>query len=425
MGKRKARARAAEQSAPATWSLWAAAVLAAAEVLWAWFLWDQLLDLRRGADPFCPLGDPQACARIWDLPLAKAVHAWTGLPVAAWGLVWGLVALALPVWTGLRARTRRATRVAWSATLLTAVAGVGGVGVLLGASLLAGQLCPNCVAALAAGCAAVAFLVLLYPGLQTPRARPEPLGALPSATAPRPPPARPSGIAPDARRELAERQLAELIGGLRPELLQALSDALAGYASSEVVPPRPPRALIGAPDAPVRITEFSDILCGHCADLHLAVEQLVELTPPGSFALEPRHFPLDSGCNPRIQGAPERPVRCLAARALICLEDREGAFELAGELFSRQERLTEDGVYAAAARLIPRDQLQACVQSPETEAKLQDDIAWASQHGIRGTPLVLVNGREAPAFLPFLYAVVLSQGDPEHPAFEALPPPRS
>jgi serine/threonine-protein kinase len=100
MGKRKARARAAEQSAPATWSLWAAAVLAAAEVLWAWFLWDQLLDLRRGADPFCPLGDPQACARIWDLPLAKAVHAWTGLPVAAWGLVWGLVALALPAESG-------------------------------------------------------------------------------------------------------------------------------------------------------------------------------------------------------------------------------------------------------------------------------------------------------------------------------------
>ena len=74
---------------------------------------------------------------------------------------------------------------------------------------------------------------------------------------------------------------------------------------------------------------------------------------------------------------------------------------------------------------MPREELKECIESRQTEAKLQDDIAWAAQHGIRGTPLVLVNGRQAPPFLPFLYAMVLSEGDLEHPAFEALPPPRS
>jgi serine/threonine-protein kinase len=36
---------------------------------------------------------------------------------------------------------------------------------------------------------------------------------------------------------------------------------------------------------------------------------------------------------------------------------------------------------------------------------------------------VLVNGREAPFSLPFLYAMVLAEANPEHPAFAVLPPP--
>ena len=62
---------------------------------------------------------------------------------------------------------------------------------------------------------------------------------------------------------------------------------------------------------------------------------------------------------------------------------------------------------------------------PGTEAKLRSDIAWAMAHEIRGTPLVLVNGRKASAFAPFLYAMVITGGDTEHPAFASLPRPRA
>jgi serine/threonine-protein kinase len=73
-----------------------------------------------------------------------------------------------------------------------------------------------------------------------------------------------------------------------------------------------------------------------------------------------------------------------------------------------------------------RERLEDCVDSPETEAKLRDDIAWALQHEIKGTPLLLVNGREIPPphTLHFLYAMVLAEANPEHPAFAELPPPR-
>jgi serine/threonine-protein kinase len=67
--------------------------------------------------------------------------------------------------------------------------------------------------------------------------------------------------------------------------------------------------------------------------------------------------------------------------------------------------------------------LAACMASPDTQAKLLADIQWAEEHGIQGTPLVLVNGRQAAAFPAFLYALVLAGGDPGHPAFAALPPP--
>jgi serine/threonine-protein kinase len=147
------------------------------------------------------------------------------------------------------------------------------------------------------------------------------------------------------------------------------------------------------------------------------------MLPSGSFALESRQFPLDARCNPAIQmKSSDDGVRCVAARAMICTEKSWMSF--AGVLFENQRRLTTKMVYSLAAPFISRERLEDCVASAETEAKLRDDIAWAQQHDIQGTPLVLVNGREASSSLEFLYAMVLAKANPEHPAFAALPPPR-
>jgi serine/threonine-protein kinase len=60
--------------------------------------------------------------------------------------------------------------------------------------------------------------------------------------------------------------------------------------------------------------------------------------------------------------------------------------------------------------------------SAATAAKLQDDIQLALRYELDGTPLVLVNGRKAVAFPPFLYAMVLTRGALDDPAFASLPP---
>jgi serine/threonine-protein kinase len=107
---------------------------------------------------------------------------------------------------------------------------------------------------------------------------------------------------------------------------------------------------------------------------------------------------------------------------MICLE--KDWLPFADALFENQRWLTTRKIYDLAAPFMARDRLEECVSSPGTAAKLDDDIAWALQHEIQGTPLVLVNGREMPASLQFLYAMVLAEADPEHPAFAVLPPPQ-
>ncbi len=429
------RAATAPPVAPRPVALAAAVALAGLHGLWALFQWTELAVARAGGEPFCPLGDAGACAALWDSPIAIAVQTSTGLPVAGWGLVWSVAAFALPLGVLTRAARGRTAPGAWAATLVTALAGLTGVLGLAAASLALGRLCGTCVltyvlvltyaalcfgqpgrlrggeavrgAVLAAAVALAAFLVLLVPGLRT---SPAPQAA--SLVAP----GTPAALGPEAR------PLAESIQALPPQARQLLADTLAAWARSAPVPLRPPRALLGPAGAPVRITEFSDVLCGHCAALHRVLGEL-RAFPDAPFALDARQFPLDAACNPFAARRDESPVRCLAARALICLEGHPDAFAFTGRLFAHQQELSEERIYELAAPLRSRAELAACVAHPETERKLQEDVSWAAELGIQGTPLVLVNDRPAANFPPLLQALVLARGDPTHPSLARLPTP--
>jgi protein-disulfide isomerase len=222
-----------------------------------------------------------------------------------------------------------------------------------------------------------------------------------------------------------EDALPAYVASLPPAARQALSDALGQMRRGPSSTLPPPRALRGSPEAPVRFTEFTDVRCSHCAELHRVWEELGRAVPPGSFSVEPRFFPLDSACNAQIRAlarAPD-PVRCLAPRVQICVDDRPAAASLAGALFAEQRTLTADRVYELAAPYDARGTLRECVESHQTAAKLADDVALAARYHPQGTPIVLVNGRLGSALPQFLYAIVLARGSPDHPAFASLPPP--
>jgi hypothetical protein len=417
---------------PGRFALTLAVVLAAAHAIWSLFQWRQLVLARRGSDYFCSLGAGDDCAAVWDSAFARAIRDGTGVPVAGWGLAWSLVAFALALWA-LRRRTRgRSIEPVWSAALLTALAGIASVAVLAGSAFSSGLLCTTCMityvlvlayaatcllasgklaaadvrrgAGLAVGAVVAAYLALLYPGLRTPKGS-----------------AQESVDLLDAVERSDATPLEKLISRLSPAFRQVLSNELAEYEESDRVPPHPARDLIGSSTAPVRITSFSDIRCSHCADLHRTMNLLREKLPPGSFSIELRQFPLDGSCNPAIESSGRDGVSCLAARALICVDG--GSMAYADALFDNQHQLTTERIYDLAAPFMSRERLASCVGSPDTDAKLKDDIEWATQNEIVGTPLVLVNGRKATPSPHLLFALVLAGADPENPAFAVLPPP--
>lgn len=423
---------------PSAGSLAALVALGVATALWSLFLWAEVVGSRSGATPFCPLGEAAQCSALWDAPFARAVHAWTGIPIAGWGMVWGLAAMGLPLLALVRLAEGSAIGALVSAVRVVAAGGVVSVFVLGGVAAAASAFCTACFAsylivagyagialfgwqhlglpelsrgvATAASVTAAAFLLLLYPGRSTPKSASE---------AGRAAVAQGATLAQSAGGS-ANEPLAEFVNQLAPGLRQTLADSLHAYRTGIALPPQPARFLTGNANAPLRITEWSDVLCDHCAQLHETLSELFRLAAPGSFSVEPRQYPLDAACNPGIERS-GGPLRCLAAKAQICMESQANAFEYAGALFAKQKTLSEADVYRLAEPFMPRARLEACVASAETSARLRDDIEQASRYKLDGTPLVVLNGRKAVAFPPFLYAMVLNAGATDHPSFASLP----
>ncbi len=411
------------------------------------FQWFELLASLRGESTVCSIGEKLDCAVVWGLPAAKTVHRVFGVPVAGLGLVWGLSALAQSVaarsrpwlYTGLR---------------LTAVAGVASCLGFFALSAQAGTWCLTCLttyalvfgfatltvalprpdgwwshflssSAFAAGATLLAYLVVLIPGLRTPV---ETDYELPTVAGRSP---QPAGA---AEREGAVRakatppeppSLRQFLEDLPPPALEALADGLRKYAKASRVDVSSfeIRNRWGSADAPVHIVDFIDVGCVHCKHLNGLLDQLKTRFSPSEFSMETRYYPLDGGCNPQLgTGGKAASFRCAGAKALICAEGREGHAGLRREVLERQNQLSPDALPELVQQVVglePRE-LKTCMEGEATQRKLMDDIAYAGRYDIKGTPLVVVNGRETPLSPPVLYALILSGGQLDHPALQSL-----
>jgi protein-disulfide isomerase len=427
--------------------------LPALTALLALFQWMELVVVRAGGDVSCSISEKLDCASVWSAPLAKAVHALTRVPVAGWGLVWALGALGAGLWAVSAGLGQRSVDRAVATARVFAGAGVIAAIGLFAVSLSLGVYCPTCIVTYAlvaayaffamraqagrasgfaglrqglvpAGSLVVSgYLLALYPGSRTALEPKVDLGV-----------ARPQDGEASAERPpvlLADSSpLSSFLAQLPPEAQQAVSSSLDFMRHSPVVEPGrfPPRALQGPASAPLRIVDFSDMLCGHCRHLHLTMEELEKTAPAGSFSRESRYFPLDSACNPKLppKMTDGKGTRCVAAKALICSEKHPKLFELRHKLFEAQSELDVDKVYELARQVTgaERAALERCVEAEETKATLLADIEYAEIFQPKGTPLVLINGRNGTPIGPFLYAMILAQGDMQHAAFAMLPPPK-
>lgn len=417
------------------------------------YQWVELYQLRTvGTLPGCSVNATIDCAQVWDSSLSTATHRITGIPLPGWGLIWSIavIGLAAPLLISTQARML-ATRT----TALRIVTGVGAVAslVLGGYSVALATFCPTCiafyvctwVAAFLAfrhthadrsdwamglvhsiGWVIVPLLLLVYPGQNTPQ-------SLASITAPAPPPApasTPASTPPAATSTpLAQQEdeLTRFVNGLSPAAQQALSDTLNAHRLASVIQRDPvaARTTMGTAGSGVQLVEWIDIKCPHCKNLFSAFQEIRKVASPEKWYLESRNFPLDGNCNPGIAQKQADDVRCVAAKILICLSGSTREHEVRQKLFDAQETLIASKAWElAAADSEEKLKLESCVNDTSTTAQLMGDIEYANAYGIEGTPLVVINGRKTPAWPPLILALILANGDTQHPAFTKLPPPK-
>jgi protein-disulfide isomerase len=139
---------------------------------------------------------------------------------------------------------------------------------------------------------------------------------------------------------------------------------------------------MGPEDAAVVITVFSDFECPACQML-AANLGVLQARYPEDIAVIYRHFPLASHAH-----------AASAARASECAAEQGRFREYHDALFADQDSLGQWPWerFAANARMPDAAAFARCIARDGSPAALARDSAAANELGVRGTPMLLING---------------------------------
>ncbi len=161
-------------------------------------------------------------------------------------------------------------------------------------------------------------------------------------------------------------------------------------------------AVLGDPNAPVTIVEFSEYQCPYCSKFYNdAYQELKEkYVETGKVKLVFRDFPLSfhEGAYP-------------AALAAECVRDQlgdEGYFAMHDKLFENQDRLNGDAEAVAIALEgfardveVDPDVYKECMASDKFQMEIFADVSAGQAVGVSGTPSFLINGTLLVGAQPF------------------------
>jgi protein-disulfide isomerase len=148
----------------------------------------------------------------------------------------------------------------------------------------------------------------------------------------------------------------------------------------------------GKPDAPVTIVEISDFECPFCARVTPTVERVKNEYGAGKIRLVWKDNPMSGHLNARP-----------AAEAGAVVHALGGDFWKFNHLaFANQKALTPEnfGKWATVSGVDAR-KFEAAYASKKFGARVDRDIAWASEIGERGTPHFRINGKPLRGAQPF------------------------
>lgn len=178
--------------------------------------------------------------------------------------------------------------------------------------------------------------------------------------------------------------------------------------------------LTGSSRAPIEVVLFSDVECPFCRKFHLHLKELMD-DFPDKLKLIYKNYPLDHDCNPFIS-EPYHLNSCFAAHLARCAGEQGRYWEALDILYTLpifQEdlppgRLRRRVVETISSNSLDKKALNECMQSKRHRPRIVKDIRQGEKLGIRGTPSVFVNGKQAPpskVALKNLFESLLAEGN--------------
>lgn len=152
--------------------------------------------------------------------------------------------------------------------------------------------------------------------------------------------------------------------------------------------------VLGNPDAPVVIVEYSDTQCPFCLRFHASMNQAIsEYGASGKIAWVHRHWPLEQiHENARSQ-----------AHALECaneLAGKEAFWKYLDAIFTTEATAVPDLKQLAVAQGIDGNTFVSCQESKKYNARIDKDLAEGAELGVRGTPYTLIVNQKTKKILP-------------------------
>lgn len=161
-------------------------------------------------------------------------------------------------------------------------------------------------------------------------------------------------------------------------------------------------AILGNPDAPVTIIEFSDFQCPFCRKFYKETLPQIkkEYLASGKVKFVYRDFPLvqiHPGATPAAEGAE-------------CAKEQGKFWEMHDAIFDEQEKqgsgtvqFTADDVKKWAAKIgLNASKFNQCLDSGTYTQEVEKDVADGSAAGVSGTPATFINGRLVTGAQPFV-----------------------
>jgi len=140
--------------------------------------------------------------------------------------------------------------------------------------------------------------------------------------------------------------------------------------------------VMGRPDAPVTIIEYTDLQCQFCSRFATETFDLIRKAyiDTGKVRFVTRDYPL-----------PFHPFAMAAARASRCAGEQGRFWELRTSLVKNADKLSADYIIESARTLnLDMAAFASCTTSGRFDAAIQQDLASASAAGVSGTPTFLI-----------------------------------